>query len=108
MLLRLAETFLGCFVQQLVGLAQPVGDLLLERRVGKRLFGENYHEVRYEDLISCPQEVLELYFDSKETPDERKAELLRHAAAIFREVAEPIVPQIVTARIDRTDLAGRG
>ena len=32
-----------------------------------------------------PTEVLELYFDSKETPAERKAELLRHAKAILRE-----------------------
>jgi exonuclease SbcD len=32
-----------------------------------------------------PREVLELYLDSKETPADRKAELLRHAEAIFRE-----------------------
>ena len=32
-----------------------------------------------------PRQVLELYLDSKETPQERKAELLRHAEAIFRE-----------------------
>ncbi len=32
-----------------------------------------------------PRQVLELYLDSKETPDNRKAELLRHAEAIFRE-----------------------
>jgi exonuclease SbcD len=32
-----------------------------------------------------PREVLELYLDSKETPAERKAELLRYAETIFRE-----------------------
>lgn len=32
-----------------------------------------------------PKEALELYLDSKETPAERKAELLRYAEAIFRE-----------------------
>ncbi|MCB0197353.1 MAG: exonuclease SbcCD subunit D [Anaerolineae bacterium] len=32
-----------------------------------------------------PQQVLELYLDSKGTPENRRAELLRHAEAIFRE-----------------------
>lgn len=32
-----------------------------------------------------PQQVLELYLDSKETPDKRRAELLRYAEAIFRD-----------------------
>ena len=32
-----------------------------------------------------PREALELYLDSKNTPAERKAELLRHAEVIFRE-----------------------
>jgi exonuclease SbcD len=32
-----------------------------------------------------PKEALELYLDTKETPAERKAELLRYAEAIFRE-----------------------
>jgi exonuclease SbcD len=35
-----------------------------------------------------PREVLELYLDSRETPEERKAELLRYAEAIFREESE--------------------
>ena len=33
-----------------------------------------------------PAEVLDLYFDSKNTPAERKTELMRHAEAIFKEV----------------------
>jgi exonuclease SbcD len=32
-----------------------------------------------------PKEALELYLDSKETPAERKTELMRYAEAIFRE-----------------------
>lgn len=32
-----------------------------------------------------PKQALELYLDSKNTPEERKTELLRHAEAIFRE-----------------------
>jgi exonuclease SbcD len=32
-----------------------------------------------------PREALELYLDSKEIPEERKAQLLRYAEAIFRE-----------------------
>ena len=32
-----------------------------------------------------PQEALELYLDSKDTPEERRAELLRYAVGIFRE-----------------------
>ncbi|MCB0196007.1 MAG: exonuclease SbcCD subunit D, partial [Anaerolineae bacterium] len=32
-----------------------------------------------------PRQVLELYLDSKGTPENRRAELLRHADAIFRE-----------------------
>lgn len=32
-----------------------------------------------------PRQVLELYLDSKSTPEKRRAELLRHADAIFRE-----------------------
>ena len=32
-----------------------------------------------------PQEALELYLDSKDTPEERRAELLRYAEGIFRE-----------------------
>ena len=32
-----------------------------------------------------PREALELYLDSKETPPERKAELMRYAETIFRE-----------------------
>jgi exonuclease SbcD len=32
-----------------------------------------------------PKEALELYLDSKEIPEERKAQLLRYAEAIFRE-----------------------
>lgn len=50
----------------------------VERVQHRRLAG-----VATEELT--PKEALELYLDSKETPAERKAELLRHAEVIFRE-----------------------
>jgi hypothetical protein len=34
--------------------------------------------------VLTPREVLELYLESKETPQERKDELLRYADVIFR------------------------
>ena len=40
-------------------------------------------QVSAEELT--PKEVLEFYLDSKETPEDRKAELLHYAEAIFRE-----------------------
>lgn len=41
------------------------------------------HGISAEELT--PKQALELYLDSKNTPEERKTELLRHAEAIFRE-----------------------
>jgi exonuclease SbcD len=35
-----------------------------------------------------PPEVLELYLESKNTPVERKTELLRHAEAIFKQIGQ--------------------
>ena len=49
-------------------------DRVQQRRLGR---------VSAEELT--PSEALELYLDSKETPADRKAELLRHAEAIFAE-----------------------
>jgi len=50
----------------------------IERTQRLRLGGVSAEEL-------TPRQVLELYLDSKETPAERKEELLRHAEAIFRE-----------------------
>ena len=50
----------------------------IERAQRHRLGGLSAEEL-------SPRDVLELYLDSKETPKERKAELLRYAEAIFKE-----------------------
>ncbi len=48
-----------------------------------RMGSRRMHGISAEELT--PREALELYLDSKNTPPERKAELLRYAEAIFRE-----------------------
>ncbi len=50
----------------------------IDRSRHRRLAGVSTEEL-------TPKEALELYLDSKETPAERKEELLRYAEAIFRE-----------------------
>jgi len=50
----------------------------IERAQRHRLGGLSAEEL-------SPREVLELYLDSKGTPEDRKAELLRYAEAIFKE-----------------------
>jgi exonuclease SbcD len=50
----------------------------IDRTQRQRLGGISAEEL-------TPKEVLELYLASKDTPEERKTELLRHAEVIFRE-----------------------
>jgi hypothetical protein len=50
----------------------------IDRVQQRRLGGVSAEEL-------TPQQALELYLDLKETPEDRKAELLRYAEAIFRE-----------------------
>jgi exonuclease SbcD len=89
----------GAIVRVIIKASEPQEMLIDDKAIRQALRGASYIASIVRDIdrlqhrrlagISAeeltPQEALELYLDSRGTPDARKAELLRYAEAIFRE-----------------------
>jgi exonuclease SbcD len=89
----------GAIVRVFIKASEAQEILIDERPIRQALRGASYIASIVRDIdrsqrhrlggISAeeltPKEALELYLDSKEIPEERKAQLLRYAEAIFRE-----------------------
>jgi exonuclease SbcD len=89
----------GAIVRVIIKATEPQEMLIDDKAIRQALRGASYIASIVRDIdrlqhrrlagISAeeltPQEALELYLDSRGTPEARKAELLRYAEAIFRE-----------------------